>query len=274
MYNGISYAAIEEPAAMATILPDQHSSPGSRRAMPLRTLGEYLIELGGDIAITLENLPNRLIDADDEHLAGALLESGTIGRQDLDKARQVRDTDLLGTIPMFRSLPGEILTNLVLQSAVLDYSPWETIFRQGEIGLSAYVILSGKVNLSYSSASGQETSLAIRSSGDVFGDMSLLADSTRFSTARAVVKSRILAVPKDLFVKLFHTHPVMFKHAVERWYWAIVESRMQSQAFLDQYYSELLSSLSELSCTSSMEIPGRYTVRAGFWDIYRAQPWT
>jgi transcriptional regulator with AAA-type ATPase domain/polyferredoxin len=253
MYNVILNAAIEGSAAMVTTLPDQHSLRNSRRGMPLRSLGEYLTELGvcsnENIANALENRPDQSINSEDEHLAASLLESRTISRQDLEKARQLQDTDLLGTMSMFRSLPRKILINLVQQSAVLEYSPWDIIFKQGEASRSACVILSGIVNLAYKPTTGPEINIAIRSSGEVCGEMSLLVDSRRFATARAVIKSRILAVPKDLFLKLFQANPVMFKDAVKRWYWAIVDSRMQTQAFLDQYYSELLSSLSEFSCS-------------------------
>jgi len=253
MYNVILNAAIEGSAAMVTTLPDQHSLCNSRQGMPLKTLGEYLTELGvcssNDIAIALENRSDQSIDSDDEHLVASLLESRTINRQDLEKIRQLQDMDLLGAMSMFRSLPREILINLVQQSAVLEYSPWDTIFKQGEINLSACVILSGTVSLSYKPASGPEINIAIRSSGDVFGEMSLLVDSRRFATSRALVRSRILVVPKDLFLKLFQAYPVIFKDAVERWYWAIVDSRMQIQTFLDQYYSKLLSSLTEFSCS-------------------------
>ena len=251
MYNCFFEAAIEGSATMVT-LPDQYSLRDSKLDMPLRSLGEYLTELGvcssSDIAKALENRPDQSIDSEDEYLAASLLESRAINQQDLENACQLQVTDLLGAISMFRSLPREVLTNLVQQSAVLEYSPWEIIFRQGEISLSADVILSGTVNLSYTPTSGPETNFAIRSSGDVFGEMSLLVDSRRFSTCQAVVKSRILVVPKDLFLKLFQSNPAMFKDAVERWYWAIVDSRMQIQTLLDQYYGELLSSLSKFSC--------------------------
>ena len=253
MYNHFFRCRIEGSATMVTTQPDQLSLKNSSRGMHLRTLGEYLTELGictnEDIAIALKDRLDQSIDSNDEHLAASLLESRTISRQDLEKARQMQDKDLLGSTSMFRSLQREVLTNLMQQSAVLEYSPWDTIFKQGETSSSACVILSGIVSLSYKPATGPEINIAIRSSGEACGEMSLLVEGKRFATARAVVKSRILAVPKALFLKLFQANPVMFKDTVERWYWAIVDSRMQTQAFRDQYYNELLSSLSEFSCS-------------------------
>ena len=237
---------------MVTTQPDQYSLSNSSQGMPLKPLREYLTELricsNENIDIALENRLDQSIDSVDEYLAASLLKSRTITRQDLEKARQLQDTDLLGAMSMFRSLPREVLNNMVQQSAVLEYSPWDTIFKQGEVNHSACVILFGMVSLSYKPTTGPEISIAIRSKGEVCGEMSLLVDSRKFATARAVVKSRILAVPKDLFLKLFQANPMMFKDAVKRWYWAIVDSKMHTQTFLDQYYSKLLSSLSEFSC--------------------------
>ena len=237
---------------MVTTQPDQYSLSNSSQGMPLKPLREYLTELricsNENIDIALENRLDQSIDSVDEYLAASLLKSRTITRQDLEKARQLQDTDLLGAMSMFRSLPREVLNNMVQQSAVLEYSPWDTIFKQGEVNHSACVILFGMVSLSYKPTTGPEISIAIRSKGEVCGEMSLLVDSRKFATARAVVKSRILAVPKDLFLKLIQANPMMFKDAVKRWYWAIVDSKMHTQTFLDQYYSKLLSSLSEFSC--------------------------
>ena len=120
---------------MVTELPEQYSLRSSKPGTLLRPLGEYLTELGicsnEDIAAVLKDRLGHSIEPDDDSIAAALLESGCISQQDLDKARRLRDADLLGSTLMFRSLPGQVLADMVQQSQVLEFSTGEIIFRQG-----------------------------------------------------------------------------------------------------------------------------------------------
>lgn len=62
----------------------------------------------------------------------------------------------------------------------------ETIYAIGDEDESMYLILSGQVKLSMSSASGKDCLLAIYSKGEVFGESCFSGPMKRFETATAM----------------------------------------------------------------------------------------
>lgn len=69
----------------------------------------------------------------------------------------------------------------------------ELVFQEGELGSEMYVIEQGEVEL-LKQFNGQERRLVVLRQGDFFGEMSILEDKPRQSTARTVAEAQLLPV--------------------------------------------------------------------------------
>jgi len=73
---------------------------------------------------------------------------------------------------------------------------------QGEVGECVYLLISGLVKVIVAAGSGAETTLAIRSRGDLIGEFALLDDKPRTATARAVGEVTALKIGGGAFVQI------------------------------------------------------------------------
>lgn len=88
------------------------------------------------------------------------------------------------------------------------YNPDSVIFRMGDQGTDAFVILRGKVDIIVKGGDGKLKQLASMGEGELFGEMALLNDSRR--TANAVTKEgcEVLVISqKTIEEKLASTDP-------------------------------------------------------------------
>ncbi len=91
------------------------------------------------------------------------------------------------------------------------YPGGEVVFREGAVGEAMYVIQSGKVKIT-KTIDGDEVTIAILESGEIFGEMALFDRLPRSATAVALGDTRILAVDrKKLFANINRDPTLVFK---------------------------------------------------------------
>lgn len=83
-----------------------------------------------------------------------------------------------------------------------DFAAGDVFFRAGDPGDRAYLLLAGEVE----SVAGPNR-VALFGPGDVFGDMALVEERPRWTTARAVAPGRVRAMARDEFERLLTTDP-------------------------------------------------------------------
>jgi CRP-like cAMP-binding protein len=89
-----------------------------------------------------------------------------------------------------------------------DYAQGEVIFQEGDVGRAFFVVVQGRVRLTYSDKRTQrEKLLADMDAGDSFGEMALLDELPRSATARAVEPARLYILYKSQFDGLLLTAP-------------------------------------------------------------------
>ena len=86
------------------------------------------------------------------------------------------------------------------------YEDGEVIVRQGDKGDCMFVIQEGEVEVVHEDG-GTETRLAVRSVGDMFGEMAIFEQDVRSATVRALGQARILTVDKKNFLRRVHEDP-------------------------------------------------------------------
>ena len=120
--------------------------------------------------------------------------------------------DLIRRVPLFSTLSDEEFNQLSHIFIVRVYRKNQVIFLEEETGNYMYLVLSGKVKVAKSSASGKETLLAIHRPGDFFGEMSLLDGKTSPATVSAIEDSKIISVSAADFHKyLLHNEKVLLQ---------------------------------------------------------------
>ncbi len=95
---------------------------------------------------------------------------------------------------------------------VLDrrvYGEGEVIFKEGEVGRRcAYLVETGRVEISKRTADGQEKVLGYIPTGGIFGEMALVDNKPRMARARAVEPTTVIIVTEaSLEQKLRKTDP-------------------------------------------------------------------
>ena len=82
----------------------------------------------------------------------------------------------------------------------------ELIYREGELGIEMYVIQDGQVEI-LKQFNGQERRLAVLSPGDFFGEMALLEDKPRATSARALGEVRLVPVNRSTLSTMLKKNP-------------------------------------------------------------------
>ncbi len=110
-----------------------------------------------------------------------------------------------------RTTLGERLTDfdldLLLQaSRPRTVAAGETVLTEGDAADSVFVILTGALEI-FQRIGGHEIPVAIRSAGDVVGEMSILGTGRRNATARAKSLTSLLEIPASEFEAALLRHP-------------------------------------------------------------------
>lgn len=86
--------------------------------------------------------------------------------------------------------------SLVKQVRRLTYEAGDTLFREGDLGGSAFFIVSGRIEVC-----AEGTQLAILSAGDLLGEMSFLERTARSAAARALEPTVVVEIESDTLLQ-------------------------------------------------------------------------
>jgi CRP-like cAMP-binding protein len=86
------------------------------------------------------------------------------------------------------------------------YEDGEVIIREGESGDCLYVVQEGEVEV-YTERDGPEVTLAVRTTGDLLGEMSIFEREVRSASVRARGRARVLTLDKKNFLRRINEDP-------------------------------------------------------------------
>jgi CRP-like cAMP-binding protein/rhodanese-related sulfurtransferase len=99
----------------------------------------------------------------------------------------------------FSTLSEEALGMLSAKLSVMDFPAKTEVIKEGTPGDFFYFIKSGRLEVSKTTKNGQEAKLAIITSGQGFGEMSLLTGSNRFCSVRTLTAATLYQLAKKDF---------------------------------------------------------------------------
>ena len=116
------------------------------------------------------------------------------------------ELEILRGVPPFAPLENSKLKLLAFASERLSYSPGETLVKQGEVGDSVFVIISGGVEVALEAAAGPRF---IKKLGEhaFIGEVAVLENTPRTATVTAASEVVALKIAKDVLFRMIQDIP-------------------------------------------------------------------
>jgi len=114
----------------------------------------------------------------------------------------------LRQIPLFALLDDDEMAVLAAQVEIKKFAPRQRIYKIGEPGKHAYVMMSGMVRVTTVDQDHQEVLVDEPSHGDFFGFASMLEDTPHQTTALAMEETTCLEISRDDIAVLLQRKPM------------------------------------------------------------------
>jgi CRP-like cAMP-binding protein len=114
----------------------------------------------------------------------------------------------LACVPGFDLLDDPTLLQIAGASSNLLYRAGSTVFQEGDEADALYVILTGEIEL----GPGLGLPDVRLGTGDFFGETSMLLETPRTRTVRAVEDCELLVLPRETFHRLLSEQPELDLH--------------------------------------------------------------
>jgi CRP/FNR family transcriptional regulator, cyclic AMP receptor protein len=118
------------------------------------------------------------------------------------------EVELLQRIPFFANVEPSKLKLLAFTSERVGFDPGQILFRQGDMGDAAYIIIEGEADVLVETPAGA-TAVATLRKNELVGEIAILCDVPRTATVQAKGRLVTLRISKDLFMRLVNEFPQM-----------------------------------------------------------------
>jgi CRP-like cAMP-binding protein len=140
-------------------------------------------------------------------------------------ARERLIKNLLATSPLFTPFSKPQQAELLRRFEGVEVDPGTEVIREGAPGVGLYVVLSGELEVTAHSASGEQVLLAKLGTGDIFGEMSLLTNQPTSATVRARGRCNLLFLDRAYVERLAAAIP-----EVKAYFAAVAARRAQDNS--------------------------------------------
>ncbi|MGD9146546.1 MAG: SpoIIE family protein phosphatase [Anaerolineae bacterium] len=157
---------------------------------------------------------------------------------------------VLRSLPFLRGMEPLVLERLADALTERHFQPGQIILQEGSEGGDVHLIVEGRVEVVKGEA-GDETLLAERGPGDLFGEMGLLEKSPRFATIRALEPTRLLQLPEENARALLAEQPLLLYRTVQVLSARLREADLQMIADLQRKNRELARAYRDLQAAQA-----------------------
>ena len=117
---------------------------------------------------------------------------------------------LLRKTPIFSTFDSASLKKICGFFKEKTYSSDETLFKEGTLGDTLFVIKEGAIKISRAAKEKEEeSSRVLRREGDIFGESGFLDESPRPATAQATKTTRVFQLSRSNFLTILNNHPLI-----------------------------------------------------------------
>lgn len=115
--------------------------------------------------------------------------------------------DSFRKVALFNNLSTEDLNIIYQHSVIRNYKRNSVIVNKGDDTSSLFIIIEGTLNAYIDDSQGKELILARMESGDSFGELSLLSDSSRSASVIATTSCKLAMISKPVFMECLKNEP-------------------------------------------------------------------
>lgn len=116
------------------------------------------------------------------------------------------ELEFLREIPLFSRIELARLKFLAFASRQTTFGEGEELFRQGDVGDAAYIIIDGEVDVIVEGPNG-EVPITRLGKYDLVGEIAIIVDVPRTATVRTVGEMTALVISKELFSRMVKQFP-------------------------------------------------------------------
>ncbi len=181
-------------------------------------------------------------------------------------------------IPLFSALSKNSLASLIEKVQLVELAAGETLFREGDLGTTLYVVSEGQVRAVHE---GQpEIELATLGDGEFFGEIAIVTNQPRTATVRALVDTELLAIDRQTIGELIAAEPIVLTVLCRFLRTRLVENLVKTSSLFAPFSGEegtkLVNrfQLLEVEAGSTLieegeKAPGLFVVMSGRLDVAR-----
>jgi len=119
-----------------------------------------------------------------------------------------QEVEILRRIPIFAKIEPAKLKLMAFASERVTYKPGQVLFRQGERGDAAFIVLKGSADVLIDGSDGP-LRVATLSENEIIGEIAILCDIPRTATVQAETELTTLRITTDLFFRMIMDFPEM-----------------------------------------------------------------
>lgn len=119
-----------------------------------------------------------------------------------------QEVEILRRIPIFAKIEPAKLKLMAFASERVTYKPGQVLFRQGERGDAAFIVLKGSADVLINGSDGP-LRVATLSENEIIGEIAILCDIPRTATVQAETELTTLRITTDLFFRMIMDFPEM-----------------------------------------------------------------
>jgi CRP-like cAMP-binding protein len=123
--------------------------------------------------------------------------------------------DFLGGIPLFSQLKEASMQSLARAGRFRHVGKGEVLFFQADPSDQAYVVRRGIVSIVLSSPDGREMVINEMHRGDLFGELGILTNKNRSTSAIARADSELFVIPRQSFLRIVDDEPQLTRRVLE-----------------------------------------------------------
>lgn len=176
--------------------------------------------------------------------------------------RTRRREELLANVPLFESLTPEDLRALARRLENVEYGEGDVIFRQGDEGLSLFLIEEGAIEISYGDGKSRVV-LASLFPGQYFGELAVFDNAPRSATATAVRHARLVRLDRDDLVDFVNKNPPAALRIIAE----MSERLRQTNELMSRQVSRNVLEEQEERLTFGQRVADRVAAFGGSWPF-------
>jgi uncharacterized protein (DUF2225 family)/CRP-like cAMP-binding protein len=156
--------------------------------------------------------------------------------------------EILKRSSLLRNIPDYTINNIAQHTKIISLSQGDTLFNEGDVGDSLYIIGTGSVTLYIKTSTGEETPVMKHHTGDYFGEIAFFNNTgKRTVSAKAESNAVLFSIPREILMFLLQQNTVLAQNLLEN-------LSLRLNAAYQQLATQTINELNDLDDTDQFTV--------------------